>query len=625
MTYITPEVIIILNGGVFMNITLTEEQQKYLSSIVSISKEGKPLKNELIKEALDIPNSDVTSVEIEKITDILTYDFDENKKKSQGITFTPIPLVKFMYQNTLKQDVEKLLRASIADIAIGNGAFFIGLIIHIKENNPNFSVVKFIENNLFGYDIEYGNIYFAKLNLSAVALYYGEDVEEIKFNLFEVDTIEHFLNNKFSRKFDLLVGNPPYVKQQNIDKSLRLNLENNFETISSNYNLYYAFIEMNTKLLSDEGRVLLLVPNYILKIKSASELRKYLINSQYFEKIIDFKSYKLFEGIDTYSMVLQLKNKSPKLYFKSLSKDMETIFEINSEPWQSINLNNNNIETINLASPEEQTLIKKVQDQVLELEISTGIATLKDKVYLIDHIEIGSNSKKFYKLFKGCMYQIESDLVMKIIKGSGSSKSAEIKEQYIIYPYEVFFGKVSLIPLEKMERDFPLALNYFKEVYNELLTRSGNYTDFDWYRYGRSQSLDKYIPKIIYPTNTDKPKFRYFNDKALFYNGYAVFGIKNRVLSTREMLLLEIILNSELMEKFMTLTSYFIGGGYVSYQKKYLEKFKIPDLNEDQKDKIFNLNELNDKKLLNKFIYSIYELDYETYGNNMNESSEFSL
>ncbi|WP_222843157.1 hypothetical protein, partial [Lactiplantibacillus plantarum] len=82
---------------------------------------------------------------------------------------------------------------------------------------------------------------------------------------------------------------------------------------------------------------------------------------------------------------------------------------------------------------------------------------------------------------------------------------------------------------------------------------------------GRSQALNRVDPKIIFPTNTVKPQFHYVNEKALFYNGYAIYGLKNQLSSELDMQCIEIILNSKLIERFMKITSYYIGGGYVSY------------------------------------------------------------
>lgn len=444
-----------------------------------------------------------------------------------------------------------------------------------------------------------------------LAIFFDEDIEEIHFNFKCVDVISYYIDNQFKERFDLIVGNPPYVKQQNIKKEYRTILEKNFNTIVSNYNLYYSFIEIATSILSQNGRILLLVPNYLLKIKSAQTLRQFLLLNNFFEKIVDFKANRLFEGVETYSMIVQLKKNSTSLSFKTVENNVTSVLDLENQSWQVLPSESLSSETINLVSDNERQLIENVSSQLLQLDISTGIATQKDKLYLIDYIEEINGTEKFYKLYNDQKYEIESELIVKIIKGS--STSAKIpRKQYIIYPYKRN-PKPSLIPLKELKTSYPKALTYFKAAHNDLLSRSGEYTENDWYRYGRTQSLDRDMPKIIFPTNSDVPKFKYFEDKALFYNGYAVFGIKNTIQNFNDLKLLEIILNSSLMENFMKLTSYFIGGGYVSYQKKYLEKFTIPLLSDEQKAYLLYLHANDDKQGIDNYIYTLYHLDHAAY------------
>lgn len=600
---------------------LNQSQSYYINHLLKHKKiSPNKLNNTLIKQHIDLLESPFTQLnenkdfDIDLVCKVFTPDFSETEIKGSGITFTPINIVKFMYEHVLEYPFEILNSSKIADISVGNGAFFVGLLIYLKKMKPDFSIVSFIESNLFGYDIKEENIESLKLVLSLLAIYYDEDVEEIKFNFNCCDFLDVYLEQSNNLYFDIIVGNPPYVKQQNIDKDYRSKLEHNFHTIYSNYNLYYAFIEMATKLISDNGKILLLVPNYILKIKSATKLRSYLLTQNFFEKVVDFKFHKLFDGIDTYSMILQLSKNSDTFLFKTATDNSLT--KLKNDSWQSIPLSINNIDSINLTNNEEKRLIHQVSIQPNELEISTGIATQKDKLYLIDEVENLDNQNNFFKVIQNTKYPIESDIVKKIIKGSGTSKSGKTKEQYIIFPYE--FDKkntIKLIPLDKLKKRFPLTYEYFTNNKDEFFKRSAILTEENWYQYGRTQSLKKDNPKIIFPTNTDKPKFKFFKDKALFYNGYAIFGIKNHFTTEKEMHALSIILNSDIVDIFMNLTSYYIGGGYLSYQKKYIEKFRVPSLSKENIDVITNLS---DRNALNHYIFELYNLSYTDFENYFN-------
>ncbi|WP_178138122.1 hypothetical protein, partial [Lactiplantibacillus plantarum] len=122
----------------------------------------------------------------------------------------------------------------------------------------------------------------------------------------------------------------------------------------------------------------------------------------------------------------------------------------------------NSYETINLTSDGEDKLINAVQGQLYELDISTGIATQKDMLYLIDKKAYVNdlNRFKYYKIYKDKVYEIESKLVMKIIKGSRNSSGAN-EERFIIYPYTLNNGQANLIDSCTLKKKYPMCYKYF--------------------------------------------------------------------------------------------------------------------------------------------------------------------
>lgn len=590
---------------------LNDEQKKYIVNLLFNRVEFKNIKNKELKEIIN--NTDIDenfTSDINDITSILRYNFSDKEAKLGGITFTPIPIVIYMYEDVLSLNPHYITTLKIADLSVGNGAFFIGLIIYLKKKFQDISIVSLIENNLYGYDTREENIFFTKLNLYLITLFYGENPKDLNFNLFKVDTLKYFKDKDV--KFDLIVGNPPYVKQQNISKDYRPFLLENFETINSNYNLYYAFLELSIKLLTKNGISLQLVPNYLLKIKSAMSLRQYLFKGNHIQKIVNFNANKVFRGIDIYSMIVELSRFSNEILYKSLPNNNNSLSYLYEQNWKKSIPSNITHDSVNLIDDKLGELVNKVQSQLFTLDISTGIATQKDKLFLIDNSNLIDN-KYMTKFYNGKEYFIEKESVVRVYKGSGQEKE-HLKYSYIIYPYTIKNNIATIKSQEYLIEKEPLTYEYFVESKFDLIKRSGiNEKDSNWYRYGRTQSLNRFEPKILFPTNTIKPNFNLIEDSALFFNGYAIYGLKGRSLSLDELKALEFILNSKLVEIFMLSTSYFIGSGYVSYQKKYIEKVTIPLLTDEQTNKILRLGHSNDQKSLNEYIFNIYGLDYNDY------------
>lgn len=589
---------------------LNKTQINYIVNLFKGRIEPSSIKNNHIRSIIEnLELNDFPNLDIHDITSILKYDFSNKETKSDGITFTPISIVKYMYEDVLSLKLNYITKYKIADLSVGNGAFFVGLIILLKKRFPEISIVNLIENNLYGYDIKKENIYFAKLNLYLIVLYYGENPEQINFNLFEIDTLDYFRNHDKNTKFDLIVGNPPYVKQQNVAHPYRKFLIDNFETINSNYNLYYAFIELSIKLLNENGVSLQLVPNYLLKIKSAKNLREYLLKDKHIKKIVNFNANKIFDGIDTYSMIIELGETSEQILYKSVPSDIESLSHLKDIDWKVLSPTNITYDSINLVDDKEELLVKQVQSQLYTLDISTGIATQKDKLFLIDDSKI-IDGKYMTKIFNDKEYLIEKESVVRIYKGSGQEKG-NLNYSYIIYPYLLKNNIATLKTVDFLSNNEPNTYNYFINAKKELCKRSGiKENDNQWYRYGRTQSLNRFETKILFPTNALKPNFNLIQDRALFFNGYAIYGLKETSLTIDEFKALEIILNSKLTEIFMLSTSYFIGSGYVSYQKKYIEKFTIPFLKNGEIRKIIELGKSDNPNLINEFVFKLYNLDY---------------
>jgi type I restriction-modification system DNA methylase subunit len=133
------------------------------------------------------------------------------------------------------------------DPSCGCGAFLIGLVRYYCRNYEK-SVRQILRENIFGADILGYNIDRAKILLAILGLQHGENIEEQDFNLIVQDSLRADWKNNFSRnpeeKFDNILGNPPYVKFQDLSDDNRKFLLKHWTAVQEGtFNLYFAFFE----------------------------------------------------------------------------------------------------------------------------------------------------------------------------------------------------------------------------------------------------------------------------------------------------------------------------------------------------------------------------------------------
>ncbi len=561
------------------------------------------VKNIFIKEKIENYNDEVYSI-IDKNFNLNTFDalniffenlFDDEEKAKNGIVFTPEYIADYIVKNTV---LNYNSNCKIIDPSCGCGIFLISTIKYL-HNKYSVKIIDIIENNLYGLDIKSENIERVKILLSLFSIINNEDCIKVKFNLVCSDSLFTNWDNIFNiDKFDYIIGNPPYVNNHELDNDYIEKLKITFKTTKKGtFNIFYAFIEKSDAYINKNGTIGYIIPNNFLHIKSASELRAYIKENNLLYKIIDFKDNTVFSPVLTYNCIIFLnknnkyfnyaqidKSSNINLILKNLKFQKKSIDDLKEDGW----ILTNNIVTNN---------IKNIESFPSKLGpyIKTGIATLRDNIYIIDNYD--EDNKMYYKIHNSKKYYIEESSVRDFIKISKYKSAKKIEK--IIFPYKILNGKTIPYDENELKIKFPLTYYYLKKVKNILSERDKGKEIIPWYIYGRSQGISNFNEKILFSTFNSIPNFFISpNDNALFSNGYCISGYNDNIN-----LLLKII-NSSVMKYYISHTSYSISGGYKCFQKKYIKNFSIPTLSEDEKNKILNLND-ND---LDDFLFKLYDL-----------------
>jgi len=185
--------------------------------------------------------NDTFLANVELLENLLELTIPKHDRKINGAFFTPSYIVDFIIKELQPTEKDKCL-----DPSCGSGAFLIGLVKYYK-NKYNKSIKNTIIENIFGADILPYNIQKTKIILSIYALEHNEILEDKDFNLYLQDSLQANWNNEF----EIIVGNPPYVKYQDLSDENRVYLLRNWESIDNGtFNLYFAFFELGYNILT---------------------------------------------------------------------------------------------------------------------------------------------------------------------------------------------------------------------------------------------------------------------------------------------------------------------------------------------------------------------------------------
>jgi len=182
----------------------------------------------------------------------------------------------------------------------------------------------------------------------------------------------------------------------------------------------------------------------------------------------------------------------------------------------------------------------------------------------------------------GNIIQIEREITRPAVKVSELKSVADLAKnnRRIIFPYFKKNGVYKLIPEQDLRNNFPNAYLYLSASRELLETRDKGKKKYEnWYAWARTQGMESPAPKLLTKTFSKFPQFFLDKSDQLFCNGYSV-STKLPTLFEPSLPIefLEKVLNSKVMYYYAKLTSFQIEGDYQCYQKNFIEKFGIPDL-----------------------------------------------
>ncbi|MDA3817855.1 MAG: N-6 DNA methylase [Prolixibacteraceae bacterium] len=279
---------------------------------------------------------------------ILEIEFDESIKTKNGkISATGKKLFE-----TLQAYKDWLFSLKIVDPACGSGAFLNqALNFLINEHQQIDDIIAeltgeklrlfdtdktILEKNLYGVDINDESVEIAKLSLWLRTAQKGRKLSKLNNNIKCGNSLlssEFNWHNEFPEimkdgGFDVVIGNPPYVRADSPGNSLDfreyLVKSNQFETLAGKWDLYIPFIEKSIQLTKTNGKVSLIIPDAYCHAEYAKKSIEWSISNRYLYQIDYFPDIIVFQNVGVKSVIVNFQKMVSTSYTKRIQFNNNT-------------------------------------------------------------------------------------------------------------------------------------------------------------------------------------------------------------------------------------------------------------------------------------------------------------
>ncbi|MEZ4914075.1 MAG: Eco57I restriction-modification methylase domain-containing protein [Chitinophagales bacterium] len=446
--------------------------------------------------------------------------------------------------------------------------------------------------------------------------------------------------------FDVVIGNPPYMRVQEIQASQptqKLYYESQYQNAKAAYDLANIFFELAVNISSIKSNNSYIFPHKFFNAASSEVFRNYLKQGQFIDEIAHFGANMIFEDADTYTCVAQFSKKSSQGFyfqrfpfksdFKNLMLDNSKYTFITYEMIDKASKLYGSNQWVLFDDTIGFNVFEKIYKQTDSIStkftrVSQGIATGKDEIYLFEGKEDGAYIKGNFIKDKE-QRQIEKSIMKPFLKGKDVQRySAPAKELFILFPYNLSeSGKASIMPESEIKEKYPNAYQWLKET-EDIHRKKDNKSTNDnfWYRYARNQGVDYVeLPKLSSMEICAKHPNVIFNQDN-FYHPTTVYSWVKKEDTKESYEYLLAIANSKLLWWFLKTTGDTLQGDARRFKTNYLNPFPLPasvdqDIENEISDlvlKVMEQKKMNEKtdttdleKQIDQLIYQLYELTEE--------------
>lgn len=365
---------------------------------------------------------------------------------------------------------------------------------------------------------------------------------------------EDFLLAKVG-KCDIVIGNPPYVRHENIPDEQKEAYRRIFSTFTHRSDLYIAFYEKSLSLLLQNGVLSFICSNRWLKNQYGKSLRRFISLSFALEEIIDLEDASPFEeDVIAYPAITTIKRaeaSSKTLYYKLANvRDLANLGESASLVKALSTVNADNWFALNTRNLPYSKFLDTVENQGFKIGI--GVATGLDKVFI---------RKDFAQI-------VEEGLLLPIVLAKDlKNNKLSWSGHCILNPFAQDGQLINL-------NEYPRAAEYFAANEEALKKRHvARKTPHLWYKtIDRINPALTKQPKILLPDISSNNHL--LIDAGHYYPHHNLYYIIGRGFD--DLAILAALLMSDFVKGQLLEMGNKMNGGYPRWQAQNLKKLRIP-------------------------------------------------
>lgn len=500
-----------------------------------------------------------------------------------GSVYTKTEVVEAILDIADYFPTRNLSRLSVLDPAGGEGVFVLACLDRLYQSslNFNFSFVDAINENLRVYEISSDLCAIISKRIGDFLSEKGLFSNRIKLK--EIVRCEDYLLTSGER-FDLIIGNPPYVRHEKIPSEKKSKYKTLFQTFSHRSDLYVCFFEKALKSLSKDGKLCFICSNRWIKNQYGQKLRSLISESFSFPLLLNLERFNAFEeDVIAYPAIGLIEN-GPKA---SWTRYLE--IENHDELVEALRPNSKNSTYIKILSEgiklKAQGKRSKVKLDLIETQgfkIGIGVATGADSVF------IGTDLPNY----------IEEDLLLPILTSKDLVGGRIVwLGNYLINPF--LKDSKDLVNLD----DFPLLKKYLTKHKARLQGRHvSKKQPQKWFK-----TIDRIYPELVQHPKLLLPDFATRQvihlDEGGYYPHHNLYYITGR--SKQDLKALGTILMSDFVKDQLSTIGNKMNGGYVRWQSQNLRKLQVPvfsTMDSQYKEELASAFEIKDLKAINKLV-----------------------